>query len=44
MYYLPNRRKEEECTYIDSNLMIAEKKGVIIFHLKLHYDAIINPN
>ena len=44
MYYLKDRKKEDERTYIQWNILIQYKKGLIIYYESIHYDTIINSN
>ena len=44
MCYLKDRRKDDERTYIYPNIFFKHKKGIVMCHHGIHYDAMIDPN
>ena len=44
MYYLLDRRKPDEKTYVHPCELLQQNKGIIIYHYGIYYDAIIDPN
>ena len=44
MYYLEDRRKPDEKTYVHPSILIQHKTGIVIYHWGIHYDAMIDPS
>ena len=44
MFYLKDRRKYDERTHIYSNILFQHKKGIVVHHHSMYYDAIVDTN